>query len=485
MRSPSRVQIGLQKFCATRFLIALCLYSGWFSALRADVGLTPPMNAPAIHPAQRLELLDGSILRGHLRGINSGEGLSWVHPNAKQPIIFKPENLAWIRFPQVTEAEAPASKANCQFRFSNGDEFFGNLVALSETDLEMETWFGGKFKTSRKALHSVRFFPKGVATVYEGPTGLEGWTLGKNQNPESWKFSDGALVANAAGTLGRDLQLPDASSLEFDLAWNAPFSLLFTFYTEAFEGFTHNTSSYMFYINPGSVSLQRIVGNAGSSSMGRTETIMSMLTKKSARMEFRGNKAENLLELLVDGKLVNQWKDTAGWVAKGSGVLFYAQTDGSNLKISNLKVSEWDGNPGSEITTNAPLSEDQILLVNRDKVSGKLIGLHEGKLKFTSAAGALEIPLQRVTQISLADARSDSNPTSPWEIQAAVTGGGKISFALEKWDGEKVFGQNKNFGAISLNLKSIRQIRFNSGKEKVSADRGSSPADLIWEINEP
>src|SRR5690606_34700030 len=120
----------------------------------------------------------------------------------------------------------------------------------------------------------------------------------------------------------------------------------------------YNSSSYMFYINPGSVSLQRINAGTGSATLGRTETIMPMLSKKNVRMEFRGSKSENLIELLVDGKLVNQWKDNAGWVGNGSGILFYAQTDGADVKISNIKVSEWDGNSGGESGTNAPVSED-------------------------------------------------------------------------------------------------------------------------------
>ncbi len=431
-----------------------------------------------------LELLDGSVLHGRLGAIDSGKGLRWEYPDAKTPIDFKPENLAWVHFAITNKGEVSGSNTTCQIRFANGDESLGKLVALNENEVEMQTWFGGTLKTPRSALRSLRFIPNGSLTVYEGPTSLQEWQLGKNQNPQAWQFSDGALIANAVGTVGRDMHLPASSRLEFDLAWNAPFSLLFSYYTEVFDGFNYNSSAYMFYINPGNVSLQRINAGAGSSTLGRTETIAAMLKKKKVHLEFRGSKAENLLELLVDGKLVSQWKDNAGWVGKGSGILFYAQTDGANLKISNMKVSEWDGKPGDEIMTNAPAGEDQLHLANRDKVSGKVIKLRDGKLNIQTPASSLEIPTERVTQIFFGNLATNSNAHSPWEIRAFVSGGGRISFALEKWSAEKVSGRNENLGNISLSSQSIRHIQFNLGKSKADPELDASE-DPTWEINEP
>ncbi|MEO5803623.1 MAG: hypothetical protein ABIR24_08835 [Verrucomicrobiota bacterium] len=432
--------------------------------------------------SELLEFLDGSTLHGRLRAIDSDKGLRWEHPAAKQPIDFKPENIAWIRFPNANESAVPSSEPSCKFQFVNGDEFFGNFISLNENELELQTWFGGKFKTPRAMVRSIRFFPKGATPIYEGPTSLAGWNAGAPPNPQAWKYEDGAFIASGAGTIGRDLKLPDASRLEFDLAWSASFNLLFAYYTAGLTGFNYNSSSYMFYITPGNISLQRITAGTGSSTLGRSETIPAMLTKKKIHLEFRGNKEENFLEVLVDGKLVNQWKDTAGWVGKGSGVLFYSQNEGS-IKISNIKASEWDGKPGSEIATNAPSSEDQIHLANRDKVSGKVATLRDGNLKFTSATTVLEIPLQRISQIIFGGAATNPIVRAPWEIQASVSGGGTISFALEKWNNEQVSGQNRNFGKIALNSKSIRQIRFNLDQSKAS-DETISPDNVIWEADE-
>ncbi len=431
-----------------------------------------------------LDLLDGSTLHGRLRSIDVTKGVSWEHPQAKRPFEFAPDNLATIRFSHPDKNPARRTDPISQFRFANGDEFFGNLISINETEVELQTAFGGKFKTPRATLSSIRFFPKGAAPIFEGPTGLEGWTVGKTQSTNTWVYRDGTFVANASGTIGRDLNLPAASRLEFDLAWTAPFNLLFSFYTGNFENFNYNNSSYMFYITLGNISLQRINAGAGSSMMGRTESIGAMLANKKVHLEFRANKADGTLEVLVDGKLINRWIDTAGWVGNGSGILFYSQND-SAITVSNLKVSEWDGRPQNEATTNSTSAIDQLLLANNDSVSGKLTSVAAGNVKFVSSSAPLEIPLQRVTHLLLGSgAKTNSAPRNPWEVQVALAGGGTISFNLEKWGPETISGQNKDFGKISLNSPSVRQMRFNPDKSKTPSGQAGLNDDILWEDHE-
>ncbi|MEO6181670.1 MAG: hypothetical protein ABIP71_00895, partial [Verrucomicrobiota bacterium] len=223
---------------------------------------------------------------------------------------------------------------------------------------------------------------------------------------------------------------------------------------------------------------------AGSSTMGRTETINEMLTKKKVHLEFRANKTDGTLEILVDGKLVNRWKDTAGWVGSGSGILFYSQND-SAITMSNLKVSEWDGRPGAEGTTNAPNSVDQLFLANNDSVSGKVTSITAGNVKFATSSASLEIPLQRVTHVFLGGgAKTNSIPRDTWEVQASLAGGGTISFDLEKWGPEKILGQNKHFGKVSLNSQSVRQMKFNPDKRKTTPGQLGVSEDIIWEGHE-
>jgi hypothetical protein len=427
-----------------------------------------------------LEFLDGSVLQGQLGSIDSQNGLVWIYPDAAKPIRFVPQNLAWLHF-SPTEIAEETRQSTCQFQFANGDQFYGNLLALDEKELELQTWFGGKFKTPRAALRSIHFFPKGSGSIYEGPTGLEGWKIGRNANSRSWQYRDGMFVSESPNTIGRDVNLPDTSRVEFDLGWKTPFNLLFSIYTSSVEGFNYNSSSYMFFITPGNVSVQRINAGSGSSTIGRSETPFPMMTQKKAHLEFLANKSESFLQLLIDGKSVGEWHDNSGWVGKGSGILFYTQTEGASVTISNIKISEWDGRSGSDLETNSPSGKDELYLINHDTVDGKIGSLRDGKLRISSSNGSLEIPIERVTEISFGAAEKNSIQRDPWEIQASVFGGGTISFNLEKWSPEKISGRNKNFGAVALDAKSIREIRFNPGKPKAS-EIGEN--DILWEANE-
>jgi hypothetical protein len=474
---------NIQIFLNRSAFVACAIFATLLSANAAEKSASRKItNAIPDSSSERLEFLDGSTLHGHLRSIDSTNGLKWEHPAARQPILFKPDNVAWVRFPAASQFSVSNSKPTCKFEFANGDEFFGDLVSLDSKELELQTWFGGKFKTPRSMVKLIRFFPKGAATIYEGPSGLEGWHLGKMPNPAAWKYEDGAFLAEGAGTIGRDMNLPDASRVEFDLTWSAPFSLLFSFYTSMLDGFNYNSSSYMFYMTAGNISLQRINAGAGSSTIGRTERIPAMLTKRTVHLEFRGNKEESLLELLADGKPVAQWRDNAGWIGNGSGILFYSQTEGG-MKISNIKVSSWDGKSGLDVSTNQ-LTADRIFLANRDQVSGKVAGVLDGKLKITSSAANLEIPLERITQIAFANGGTNPVPPARWEIQASVSGGGTISFAVEKWNDKTVSGKNRNFGKISLNSKSIRQIQFNLDQSKADFREQNSADEIFWEADE-
>jgi hypothetical protein len=239
----------------------------------------------------------------------------------------------------------------------------------------------------------------------------------------------------------------------------------------------------MFYITPANINLQRITPNVGTVTLGRTETLLAMNEKKKMRLEFRANKPENFLEVLVDGKSMGQWKDSSGWAGKGSGVLFFAQNE-NPIRISNIKVSEWDGVTGAESTANAAATNDTLHLANRDKVSGKVINLRDGKLKFDSTPTALEIPLTRIKQIHFGSTNTNAIPHAPWEIQASVAGGGTVSFELEKWTNDKILGENASFGRISLNSKSIRQIQFNLGQSKDKFSGAKSADEAIWEVDE-
>lgn len=434
---------------------------------------------PALDAAGLLQFLDGSRLHGRLRSADPASGVSWEHPEAKALIGFAPTNLAWIRFERVAELEL-RRKPTCRFLFHNGDEVFGNLISLDGDRLDLETWFGDKLQTARQSLRSIVFLAKGYSIIYEGPTSLDGWIEGPGQQHRVWQYRDGALVAKGVGLLGRDLKLARSSSVEFDLAWSGQFSLVLVLYTEHMERLDYSTSSYMFFLSTGYIGLQRVQGGAGMIQLGQA-SVPKMLRENKAHLEIRVNKDDATIVLLADGELVQRWKDQAGFVAKGSGILFYPQLDGPTLRISNLRVSEWDARLDAEEMASPSDREDVAFLVNQDKVSGTLRGVRDGKLAFATAQSSLDIPMERVTQVFLATPQSQAAPPGPWSVRAHFARGGSLSFRIEKWGRQEIVAQSSHFGLVRLDPRSIRQLQFNPDRSHTASEPEDYVTPDIWD----
>jgi hypothetical protein len=434
----------------------------------------------AANPGGLLQLFDGTSLHGNLEAIATNQGVAWGFPASQSPLVLQPDNISGIRFENVQLTNRGA-KPTCRFRFHNGDEILGDLVDIQGDTATIQSWFGGVLKSPKQSFSSLQFASRGFRVLYEGPNNAAEWKTGPRGN--GWTYRDGALLANGADILGRDFGLTNSSSLEFDLAWSGTFSLTVTVYAQTIERFDYSSSAYVFYFNPGGVSIQRIQAGAGAMMLGRAE-IPAMLTRNHVRLEIRSNKEEGSLSLFANGSLVQRWKDSRGFVSSGGGIVFYSQVEAPTLKLSNIKVSEWDGRFEPDVSTNAPSSEDIVFLANKDKVTGKVEGFENNKLRVKAHTTSLQIPLNRVTEIYFAKSEASEGTKSPWSVRASFPGGEGVSFALEKWNAEEVIGRSANFGPVAFNPKTIRYLQFNLDRSDPSAVEEEMEDDWIPELDE-
>ena len=88
--------------------------------------------------------------------------------------------------------------------------------------------------------------------------------------------------------------------------------------------------------------------------------------------------------------------------------------------------------------------------------------------KVTLAFGgtALDIPLQRVTQINFATTNALAESSGPWEVRAHFPGGGSLSFQLEKWGDKVITGKSSIFGLLAFQSRAIREMEFNLNRPK-------------------
>lgn len=438
-----------------KYLALLTLLGGFDGTLAQDAPTRPGI----------LQLTDGSSLHGVLGGIEGTNRLEWAHPAATEPLQFTLQNISSVRF-----EEAKAMKHNftpsARFQFKNGDELVGIVRSIKDDQLTFQSWFGDNIQAELPALDSILFSARGYNLVYEGPTGTNGWRIGRN--PRSWEYRDGAFIANGADLLGRDFGLKDSSTLEFDLSWSGAFSLSITLYAQVIDRFDYSSSAYLVYLGTGAISVQRVQAGAGAVMLGQSQ-IPEMYRKNKMHFEIRSNKEDATITLFADGKLVQRWKDTSqgGFVAKGGGIVFFSQVEARSLKISNIRLAEWDGRFEPESMTNLPPDMDVVFLANRDKVFGKVLTVEETKASVETKQTKLDIPLERVTQIRFAQSGDDPEAVAG-EVRASFPGGESVVFDMEKWDATEVKGVSRTFGPVTFAPASIREMQFNLNRPAAS-----------------
>jgi hypothetical protein len=179
---------------------------------------------------------------------------------------------------------------------------------------------------------------------------------------------------------------------------------------------------------------------------------------------------------MADGVLLKQWFDTEGFIAQGSGMRFVHQGQGA-VRLSNLRVSQWDGQ-FEERPSNAPDSKlDVAKLQNGDRVTGQLQKVQDGKVIFTPAENApLEVPLSRVKLIELAGQRSEIPKNDSANVRATLRGGGTITFRLHKWDDQGIVGESPNFGKVNFKATAFERIQFMEAQARPTAALNPGPS---------
>ncbi len=428
---------------------------------RAGVANGNPGNTNLISSLDWLQFLDGSSLHGKLSSMDTTAGVRWEHPDSKQPAQFTPKNIESISF-EGGDRISLKQKANCKFRFVNGDEVFGNLTSIDDKKISFDSWLGQNLQASRESVRAIAF--QGFSVVYEGPNSLSGWSV-ERVNANSWEYRDGAFVTSRNGVLGRDLKLPSNASIEFDLAWSGPFVMLLPLYTEVVDRFDFNSSCYVLYLGGNNAGLQRVHPNGGGIMyIGSTVAAPVFMRKNRAHIEIRVNKADARFALFIDGVLTGKWHDDNGFIGGGTGLAFSAQMSGPMIKISNLRVSETDGR--TEDLNDTAGKEDALFLANRDKITGNIGSLRDSKLAFSTGQTSLQIPMERVRQIVFAASPKIKESPDPWKMRVNFVGGGALSLLLDKWTDKEVSGVHPNFGRVTFDPKTVRQMEFNLGQSR-------------------
>ena len=433
------------------------------------------------HFQGHLQLLDGSSLRGSLLELSDQKGeLHWQHQDIAKPMRIRPNYLAWVRFAHSV-APRKASPSH-RFQFHNGDEIYGSLVHLNEEFITLDSALTGPLRAPKEAVRSIHRLSDNHQILYQGPVGLEGWSLGQRKLP-GWEYRDGAFYSRRAGVLGRDFSLVNSATIEFDLSWENHFALVVSIFSKIIDRFDYSNTAYKFYFGKGYVNLRRTKTGAGPMNLGRID-LPSMLQKNQVHIQILANKSKGRLALWVDGTPIHIWQEPGGLQAVGSGLVFYNQRDNPPIYVQNLRITSWNGEREIEEIPEinaAPTPEDWLYFINRDRVAGRLVSVKDQRILFATDRNEFKIPLGRITQIFFSPAKYTPPNEDPSLVRTYIAGGGTVTLQLKQWSDSQVKGHSPNFGELTLNPAAIRKIRFNLNKVKEFSPEPDPWDDSIWQ----
>lgn len=471
-----------------RMALVFCLLAGAAGHLRGQAA--PVFPAPFQTDTDLLEFLSGDLLRGRFLGMDAN-GLRWQHASHEPILTIKPQGVYKVRLARTQTL--PPQRAHALARLINGDELRGELREMDEQTVVLRTWYAGDLRLQRRGLASLLTSLSRYQLLYEGPDSLTGWT---NQSgvrtdliiaglgnayfnsparalPNGWHYFNGAFYGVNSGFLGRQLDLPPLSSIEFDLSWQGNFFLSVWFYTDRIG--TPDGNAYLLQVSPRTVQLCRATRTGNNMPLGATEMPEGL---RSVRLAIRTDVPNKTVAVYANDVLLRQWLDISNLEGLGRGLGFYLGGMAQQVRIANLRVTSWDGQIDLLPDSPPPAGQQVVRLLNKDRVAGQVKALRDGALLVQADFGELSLPLERVAGIDFAPVSTNRNLAAPEPrlVRAFLQGGGRLTLRLESWEGRQVTASGPFFDRATFQPALFDSLQFNLSQNRLDTDFFDAPA---------
>ena len=455
----------------------------------ADSGFRGTRQKPQV-----LELLNGDRLQGTFVEFHLDTGATWRHPASKDDFKFDADSISTIKLNPRGTLNVPSGQ-NCTVKFNTGGELVGQLVEINKTHIILSAWYSSNsLRIPRENVLSIHPGTSKSNTIFQGPTGLEGWSqvagqngvrarrggivpapirmqLGRPINARgAWQYSNNSFVSTSSSSqIGRAFEnLPDSITVEFDLSWSGAPGLVLYLFSDQLQ--QHKGNAYIVQINQ-SASCMMMKSPGNQSSLGNHSLSSMLRGKTKARFAVSSNRKNKTVMLTMNGKMVKKWTHTsAALKGDGKGIMFVSQTSGM-MRISNLAISPWDGQvPKGNGIANAGADEiKDVIATATGKVKGTLMGLRGGRLKFdarASVGSVLDVPLEKINFISFAGAKPEKRELEIGDVRATLSTGGEFIFRLDRWTADRVSGMNSSIGRVEFDPAIFSAIQLNLNKKR-------------------
>jgi len=447
-----------------------------------------------------LRFTNGDIIHGNFEGITRSQKITWNRPDIDTPVRFATSQINRLIF-NKGKARKQASDTSL-VHLINGDTLPAEIISLSESTLEISTDYLGELSIPRSSVSRIAPSPWGGKLIYRGPFQEQGWTIieplpEENEEEDTseseeekahplWVYSSASWYNYSFHPLKADFKLSSTSRIQFDLAWKNRMQLGLALHMDL----TPLTPDVEAIGNPlldkgrsdripqqlGSGILCNFHGsNVQLDAIGFDSEIKPARKRihsenKNFRREFsqtgqakidiRTDQINRRILVYINDEIALKWegKEDQDFL-KGSGLAIMGLNTASRLRISNISVSEWNGEPDSALSMTATGKDDIVLLTNgRDRISGQVTEISENIVHVKSSYANFAIPQDQVSEISLSTSQTDValNRTALIQLQPA----GHLKGEVKSTENGRLTFKHSLIGMCDISLPHIALIDF-------------------------
>ncbi|HBM78824.1 MAG TPA: hypothetical protein DD438_11995 [Verrucomicrobiales bacterium] len=410
---------------------------------------------------------------GTPEGIDEDGNLRWNAPFLHQPIPVKPSSLLEMRL-EGGLSPIDEGEHHALLLLTNGDTLRGQLNALDEEHVTLQTWYAGPLKI-RRTMASDLEIQRANQTVYSGPEDFDSWVI--EGEKDSWTLNGGSLSSNKGAGIAREIKTPDRCRIQFDLAWRS--SLRFRVLLLSDKGSTTQPDNcYDLVCQRRFVYLRKrwVDRAAGGSKIVGQANIPELAEKESVRFEFYIDRKEGTIALYVDGRQAQVWTDENPKAGSFGNWLHFISEDFYKVKVSRIRVSPWKGELPDTAELEADPEEDElegqrIRLQNGDTVVGNVGLIKDGVLAVETPFCKMNIPVDRMRTIDLTEGDYEEPIRKKGDVRGWLREGGRITFRLDAFSKETLTGYSQTFGNVEFKLNAFSRLEFNIYDEELEALR--------------
>lgn len=446
--------------------------------------LLPLMLALTLVPAHSADTVESSVrfsnndqLSGSMESLTT-DRLVWKSTILEKSVPFLLKNVLDL----TLAAEQPelAAKHEATVTLTNGDMVRGQLASVSDATVELDTWFAGRMKFNRLMIRDVRVSER-PDFIYQGPTGLDGWK--QSGDKPAWTYQNSGFRSTAAGSIARNVNLPDECAIAFDATWRGSFGLKLVFFSDDLAS-DHPTTGYEMTIQTRSVYLRSC---KTQKFLGHTPNAVTLQENEKARIEVRASLKSGKICLFVDGHIIDVWTDPD--VVRnemGRGIHFITQNE-SPVRISRIEVGAWDGevdrlpapqmlggirqfgNQGimemddepEPVAPEVKPNTERMELRNGDTIAGEVISIIDGMITVKTPFREVKLPVETLRSVALKPVDLERCKRENGDVRAWFPDGSSLVFRLEAVTGDSLTGFSQNFGTASFKIAAFNRIEFN------------------------